>query len=339
LRFSGHLFLALAALLAAIPASPPATAQTTLVFALPTAADHPRNRAVARWAARVAKASGGALRIAVRSDATDYTGIRMLSAVAEGAVDMAAPGWWHVARFAPDFRLPALPMFYGRERALFYSVFDGAAGRELDARLEKALGVVVLGRRLDLGFGQIYLSARAVKTYEDLKGLNIRVPGGGADLARYLVFGATPRRVAPADLKDAFRRKLFGGLLTTHLFVRDAALWEVGVRFAFLDNQVFYQYTPIVNRVRWAALPQQSRDLLAQSWEALVDDSRRIVAERQAAARAEAARQGVAYVEATPDQRAAMRTRLMAEQPAIVKALEMDADFIARVQALLPTAK
>jgi TRAP-type C4-dicarboxylate transport system substrate-binding protein len=313
----------------------PAHAQTVIRFALPTPEAHPRNKTLSHWASAVAALSKGQMVIALRHGVTDYSGSRLSAAVAEGAYDMAAPGWWHVSRFAPDFGLSALPMFYGRGKESIVKVFDSDIGEALDDRLEKNLRVRVLGRRLNLGFGGIYMAEKAIKTYEDLQGLNIRVPGGGADLARYLAFGATPRKIAVRDLADALRRKLVGGLLTTHNFVADGTLWDVGVRHAFLDNQVFYQYTPIINRTRWEALYDNERAWLSQSWEANVDDMRRIVEDRQAQSRAIAAQQGVTYVAVPEEQLQTMRATLLEEQPAIAAALEIDPQLIARAQALL----
>jgi len=312
-----------------------ATAQTSIEFALPTAADHPRNRVLARWAESVATMSGGRLTIELLHGETRYEGSRILNAVAEGSIDMAAPGWWLISRFAPDFRVSALPMFYGRDAADMAAIFDGPLGQALDESLEKALRVKVLGRRIDLGFGQIYLTAKPVEAYADLDGLNIRVPGGSADLARYLVFGATPRRIALSKIEDALRGKLVGGLLTTHAFVRDAALWKAGVKYAFVDNQVFYQYTPIFNLARWEALTPEERDLLSRSWADNVADMRGAAAGIQAAGREAAARNGIAFFEPSRKDVSAMRRELLKEQPALVTALGMSKAFVARARDAL----
>ncbi len=324
--------VAVAVLLACVQ---PAAAQTVIRFALPTVADHPRNQALARWAGSVAEMTDNRLTIEFLHGETRYEGSRILNAVAEGAVDMAAPGWWLTSRFEPNFRISALPLFYGRDAADAVAVFDGPLGQALDQSLEKVLRVKVLGRRIDLGFGQIYTTAKKVKDYAGLKGLNIRVPGGSADLARYLAFGATPRRIAISKLKEALRRKLVGGLLTTHAFVSGAELWRMGVIYAFLDNQVFYQYTPIINRTRWEGLTPQDRILLSQSWEEIVDEMRRDAARRQAAGRETAATNGVIFHEPDRNSLAAMRLEQLKEQPALIKALKMNPDFVARVQATL----
>lgn len=328
------LYAALLLLLTAFPAA----AGTVFQFALPTPESHPRNQALRLWADAVARASGGQLVIVLRHSVKGYTGDRISAAVAEGVYDMAAPGWWNIARYAPDFALPSLPMFYGRDRDVLTPLFDGALYDLLTDRLEQALRVHVIGRPLELGFGQIYTSVRAINGYDDLKGLNIRVPGGGADLARYLVFEATPRRVAIRDLADALRQKLVGGLLATHSFVADAALWKEGVRHAFIDNQVLYQYSPIVNRIGWDALSDDNRRVLMESWAATLTGMRKAMADRQKKARALAAQNGVAYVEASADARGSMRATLMKEQPAIAAALDIDPKLVARAKALLERA-
>lgn len=313
----------------------PAAAETVLQFALPTPETHPRNQALGLWSDAVARISDGQLVVALRHATTGYTGDRIAAAVAEGVYDMAAPGWWNIARYAPDFALPSLPMFYGRSRDVLHVLFDGELHDAMMDRLEQSLRVRVIGRPLALGFGHIYTAERSVKEYADLKGLNIRVPGGSADLARYLVFEATPRRVAIRDLADALRRNLVGGLLATHSFVANEVLWEAGVRHAFLDNQMLYLYSPIVNRTRWEALSDEERRFLTESWDATLAEMRMAMADRQTRARGRTAQNGVVYVEAPADARSAMRATLMKEQPAIAAALEIDPQIVARVKALL----
>ena len=111
----------------------------------------------------------------------------------------------------------------------------------------------------------------------------------------------------------------------------------MGVKYAFLDNQVFYQYTPIFNLARWEALPAEDRDLLSRSWEQGVDGMRRAAARIQAEGQEAAARNGVEFFAPDGDAVAAMRLELLKEQPALVKALGMDAGFVATVRAALAT--
>ena len=140
------------------------------------------------------------------------------------------------------------------------------------------------------------------------------------------------------DRADALRRNLIGGLLTTHNFVADAALWDAGIRHAFLDRQVFYHYTPIVNRSRWEALFDDERLWLIEAWEVTIDGMRRNAAERQARARASGEASGIEFVEPSREELRTMRKTLMEEQPALVKALEVDPALVQQAEAALDAA-
>ena len=313
-----------------------AAAQTVIEVALPTAPDHLRNRVLESWVRNVALQSSNRITIQLRHGATRYEGSGIVNVVAEGAFDMAVPGWWHISRIVPEFRVSALPMFYGQSRETVVGIFDGALGQELDGLLEQTINVKVLGRRIELGAGHLYVSTRKVVTQQDIDGLNIRVPGGSSDLARYLAFGAIPRRVALTELKGALRNGLVDGLLTTHSYVLEAALLDAGVKFAFLDRELFYQYTPIINRARWESFSADERALLAETWERAVDGMRRAAIDAQAGVMAALVQQGIEYVEPSPESLKAARDKLMLEQPALVTSLGMRQGFVDRVSSALP---
>ena len=325
------LLLAAVVLLLAVSSS---AAQTVLRLALPTLETHPRNQALTVWAGAIKTQSKGQLAIVFHHGVTDYPGARIPAAVADGVYEIGVPGWWHLSRYAPDYAISSLPMFYGREIQTLRPLFDGSLGTALRDKLEQALRVRLLGKPLDLGFGQVYTTSQPVKTYADLKGLNIRVPGSGADLARYLLFEATPRRIGVHDLADALQRQLVGGLLATHNFVVDAALWKVGVRHGFIDNQVFY-YTPIINRARWETLLDDERVWLVESWAGALTEMRQLVASRQAQSRAVAVRSVIKFVELPFEERRRIRGKLLDEQNVVAKALKIDSGIVELAQSLL----
>ena len=326
------LLLAAVVLLLAVSSS---AAQTVLRLALPTLETHPRNQALTVWAGAIKTQSKGQLAIVFHHGVTDYPGARIPEAVADGVYEIGVPGWWHLSRYAPDYAIPSLPMFYGREIQTLRPLFDGSLGAALQDKLEQALHVQLLGKPLDLGFGQVYTTSQPVKTYANLKGLNIRVPGSGADLARYLLFEATPRRIGVHDLADALQRQLVGGLLATHNFVADAALWKVRVRHGFIDNQVFYHYTPIINRARWETLLDDEREWLVESWAGALTEMRQLVASHQAQSRAMAARSGIKFVEVPLEERRKIRGKLLGEQNTVAKALKIDPGIVELARSLL----
>jgi len=125
------------------------------------------------------------------------------------------------------------------------------------------------------------------------------------------------------------------GLMTTHESSRSAKLWDSGVSFAYNDQQAFLQYVPMVSRAQWDKLTPEVRDIITATWAETVGPARKFAEKRQAEAQAEGAKNGVKTIEASPADLAAMRTKLLGQQDAIVKQLSMDPEFVSRVAAAL----
>lgn len=292
--------------------------------------NHVRNIAIERWAREVESKSGGTVAIQVHHSAARFKDIDLPAALKRGDMDIGAPGWWQLDADAPDFAIPGLPAFYGATRQQVYAVVDGPVGKALNAHIEKALDVTVFGRWFDLGHVSTFLTAKPAATHADLKGLRIRIPGGGANANLYRTMGAEPVQVAWPDVPKALRAGGLDGVQTTYESARSAKLWEAGIRHGFDDRQTFFQYVPMASSKSWHKMPEEVRKLLADCWEETIDANRETAAERQAAARAEAAAQGVTLVEARAADIAAMRAVLLRTQAELVAALKVDPRLVAQ---------
>jgi TRAP-type C4-dicarboxylate transport system substrate-binding protein len=317
-----------------------ATAQAAdykIEISLETGPNHVRNISVVKLAKTLEGASGGKLEVKVFHGASKYKGTNVPTALAQGALDMGMPGTWHLGKFIPSFNMPGLPAFYGRPRAEQYKVWDGAVGKELNARLEKKLKVKVIGRWFDLGVGQMFFINKDVKSHADLKGLKMRAPGGAANLARYDGFGAKAIKIAWPDVPQALQRGTVDGVLTTFESVRSAKLWDSGLKHAFEDDQSFFQYVPVMSMRAWKKLSPDLQKLIVDTWESNVDSVRKLAHERQNSARKDAAKNGIHQVVATPEARAGMRKKLLAGQAALVKKLRIDQKLVKKAEAILTT--
>ncbi|MGE4220529.1 MAG: TRAP transporter substrate-binding protein DctP [Alphaproteobacteria bacterium] len=304
-------------------------------ISLDSVPDHVRNIAIERWAREVEAKSGGKVAIQVYHSAARFKDIDLPDALKRGAVDVGAPGWWQLDAAAPDFAIPGLPAFYGATRQQVYAVVDGPVGKALNARIEKALDVTVFGRWFDLGHVSTFLTAKPVATHADLKGLRIRIPGGGANVNLYRTMGAEPVQVAWPDVPKTLRAGGLDGVQTTYESARSAKLWDAGIRHGFDDRQTFFQYVPMVAGKSWRKMPEDVRKLLAECWEETIDANRDAAAARQAVARAEAVTQGVTLVEAKPADIAAMRKRLLQTQAALIAELKIDPALVAQAERTL----
>jgi len=326
---------AAAAAVALAFAGPSQAADYKIDISLETGPNHVRNISVMQFAEEMQKKSGGRLEVKVFHGASKYKGTNVPTALGQGALDMGLPGTWQLGKFVPEFNAPGLPMFYGVGRKGQYKVWDGPIGKELNSRLEKKLKVKVLGRWMDLGFGQMFFVNKKVTSHADLKGLKMRAPGGAANLLRYEAFDAKAIKVAWPDVPQALQRGTVDGVLTTHESVRSAKLWDSGIKYAYDDNQSFFQYVPVMSLRAWDKLPKDLQDLIVNTWESKVDDMRKTAEMRQNSAREEGAKNGIARIDASDADLAAMRKHLMAGQDELAKKLNMDADFVSRTKAAM----
>ncbi len=310
-------------------------AQYEIEISLETAPTHIRNTTVVNLAKQIEAATDNRLAIKVFHGSAKYKGKDEPTALAQNALDMSVTGNWYLSSVVPDFSITGLPMFYGKTRAEQYMVWDGEVGRELNRQLEEKLGVKVLGRWLDLGFGSMFFIDKRVTTHDDLAGLKMRAPGGAVNLARFKAFGAAAVSIPFADLAQALQRGTVDGMLSTHESVRASKFWDSGIQYAYDDYQAFYQYVPMISAKAWNKLPADIQRIITDAWEANVDAARELAAERQRSAVVESAANGIERVVGTPEDLATMRGKLMRDQDALAEKLRVDPALVAKAMRVL----
>ena len=192
-----------------------------------------RNIAVLQIAAELEKRAAGQLKVKVYHGAAKHKDTDVPKALNQGAIDMGIPVTFHLGKFVSDFDAVDLPLFYGRTREEIYKVTDGEVGKALAAKLEKKLGVKVVGKWMDLGHQQTYTINKPLNSWKDLHNLKIRTPGGAGNIQRFHMLGANPIKIAWPDVPAALQRGTMDGLMTTSESVRSAKLWDSGLRHAY----------------------------------------------------------------------------------------------------------
>ncbi|MCB9947678.1 MAG: TRAP transporter substrate-binding protein DctP [Rhodospirillaceae bacterium] len=300
---------------------------------------HVQTQTLLRFAEAVEERLGSTLAVSVHHSAELFRGRDVAAAIMRDQVEMAVPGTWQLDRYAADIGVFLLPMFYGRPRAEIDLVRDGAIGERINAQIEAALGVHVLGRWIDLGYAHLYTVDRGIARHEDIAQFHLRIPGGQANARRIEAFGAEVVTIPWPDLPNALLSGQIDGLLTSHATIASARLWEAGVAFAFEDREYFPQYIPIVSDRFWRRQAPDVQAQLGEIWESLVDDARAEAALAQADARARLMAEGVTMV--TPDEEDLLgwRTRLMGIQPQLVSDLGIDPDLVVRAGEILAAGR
>jgi len=314
-------------------------AEYKIDVSLDTPPSHIRNLSFVAFAEDIADRSGGRIEMNVFHSASQFKGGNVAKALAQGALEMGAPAFHHLSKFVPDSGVVLLPVFYGASLKQIYAFSDGPMGQELYDRVEKKMGVKVLGRPLDLGYGTVFSASKRIEKTTDMQGMKMRVPGGAATLERYRVLGSSPVKIGLADLPQALQRGTVDGIWSTQETVRSSKLWDAGIKYAFDDKQSYVQYIPMINGKVWKSLPADLQKMMVDSWEETVEKVRVLAKETQEKAQQINAENGIETVEPGAEDLQQMREKLLASQPALVKELKMDADYVAAVQAAVEAAK
>lgn len=312
--------------------------QYKIDVSLETGPNHIRNISIKKWADTLNEKSGGRLKINVFEGASKFKGSAVPTALAQGTLDMGVPGTWHLTKFIPDFGVIFLPMFFGHDRHISYKVMDGAIGEELIKKVEDKLDVKILGRFIDIGGAITFMKTQPVAGPQDYKGQRIRIAGSAAHARRYEALGANAVKISWPDVPQALQTGMVDGVMTAFESVRSAKLWDSGIKFAYVDQHAFHQYVPMINRTLWEKLPADLQSLAISTWDEAVDPQREFTAKRDAAARAEAIKNGVSVTDASPADISKLRGLLMPIQKDVIKELRIDAGFADRVQKAILNA-
>ena len=319
----------------ALAAAPAVHAQSTVTFraSLDTSTTHNRTVSIGDYLKKVEEASGGTIKTQLFHSGQLYKDVNVAKALREGSIEMAAPGVWVLSGFVPDTDLVQLPVFYGQPLERQLKIFDGAVGQQINAQIERKLGVKVLGPWLELGFGNYYSTRKPLNDFADLAGMKIRTSGGAGQFARAKFFGAIPNLTPWPDVPLALAQGTFDALSTTNESVESAKLFDSGLKYAFEDHQFLGFYIPMVSGVFWAKLNPAQQKLLVDVWSQNIATYRKNMEAAQEEARKTLIEHGVKFVVPAPAALAAVRQKMLANQDAIARELKLTPELVKQATA------
>lgn len=336
LIFGGLMALAAAALIGA-PA--PALAQEKMRITLDTNPTHVRNKGVEVFAEELKKRVGNKIVVEIYPSGQLFRDRDVPKALRQGAVEMAVPGTWQLDGVEPDAGLQTLPMFYGVDGAVVHQVMDGKLGDFMNKRLEERMKVKVIGKWLDLGGQQFFGIDKPINSYDDLKGMKIRHPGGTANAGRLAALGAIPMLVPFPDVPMAMSQGVISGVATTYESAWTSKLHESGLKYAFEDNQFFGQYIPMVSQQFWSKQPKDIQDAIVAAWDVAAKGQRELAAKSQIESRDNLVKAGMKIVKASPADIVAKRKMLMGVQDEMARQMKIDPEVIKAAKDGLIAAK
>jgi TRAP-type C4-dicarboxylate transport system substrate-binding protein len=298
---------------------------------LDTAPSHVRNVSVADFLKNVEAESKGAITTELFQSGQLFSDLHVSKALLQGQVEMAVPGAWVLTGLVPDADMFQLPIFYGQDIELTHKVVDGKAGTKVADMIGQKLRSQVLGGWLDLGYQNWYFTTKDVKSVADLKGMKLRSPGGAGNSWRIRFLGGIPNTTAWPQVPLALSQGNFDGLISTDMSVETAKLWDAGVKHSLADHQFVGEYIPIISGTFWGKLSADQKKMMTGLWAAHIADYRKNMMAAQIAGRKTMEQNGVAFADATPEQRAATRQAMLKEQDAMAKEIKVSPEIVSLV--------
>jgi TRAP-type C4-dicarboxylate transport system substrate-binding protein len=304
-----------------------------LRLSLDTAPSHLRNVSMKDYLGKVEAASNGKIKTEIFESGQLYPDLEVGKALIQGQVEMAAPGSWTITGIVSDADCFQLPVLYGQPIDLIHRVIDGKPGQYLNAQIQQKLRSHVLGPYLDLGFQNWYSANKPIAGLADLKGMKIRNSGGAGQAWRARFLGAIPNTTAWPNVPLALSQGTFDGLVSSNESLVSAKLWDSGVKFALEDHQFIAEYIPLLSQVFWDKLSPDQQKMMTDVWAQNVPTYRANMAAAQTKARATLEAHGIKFSDPTPEQSAAERKRMVAEQYQMAKEIKVSPEMVKLIMA------
>jgi C4-dicarboxylate-binding protein DctP len=228
---------------------------------------HPKGIAASMLADRVNEEMNGKACMEVYPNSSLYDDDKVLEAMLNGDVQLAAPSLSKFETFTKKYRIFDLPFLFENVDAVdrFQNSEDGQ--KLLEAMKRKGL--------LGLAFwhnGMKQLSAkRPLLVPEDAKGLKFRVQASDVLVAQFQALGASPQKMAFSEVYGALQTGVVDGQENTWSNIYGQKFFEVQDGTTETDHGVL-DYLIVTSAEWWDGLSEDVRSQLAQIIKEVTED-------------------------------------------------------------------
>jgi TRAP-type C4-dicarboxylate transport system substrate-binding protein len=104
-----------------------------------------------------------------------------------------------------------------------------------------------------------FMTSMPIKTLADLKGVELRVSGTGADVVKYL--GGMPVAMPQSETPDAIQKGVVKGMVSSMEILKDFNFASY-CPFATVENMNVVSFAVVMNKAKWDALPDDVKKVL-----------------------------------------------------------------------------
>lgn len=217
-----------------------------------------------------------------------------VSDAAMGLLDMSILAINNVTPFSPSVGVLTLPyVILSLEDA--ETLTQGAIGAELAANTIRDAGVRIVGWTYT-GFRRLTNSERPVKTVEELKGLEIRVPKNEIMIATYNAWGINPTPMAWSETFAALQQGVVDGQDNPYLTINAMKFYEVQKYITNL-RYIFSIEPLVVSEAVFQDLPEADQTAILEAGKEATKASAQFLRDQEAAIEKELVSKGMEIVD------------------------------------------
>jgi len=219
---------------------------------------HPKGIAASLLSERVNKEMNGKACMEVFPNSTLYNDKKVLEAMLQGDVQLAAPSLSKFEKFTKKFRLFDLPFVFKDVDAVDKFQNSDAGQKLKDSMKRKGLQGLAFWHN-----GMKHMSAnRPLIKPEDAKGLKFRVQASDVLVAQFAQLGANPQKMSFKEVYGGLQTKVIDGQENTWSNIYGKKFFEVqdGVTET---NHGILDYLVVTSTEWWDGLPDDVRSQLA----------------------------------------------------------------------------
>ena len=223
--------------------------------------------------------------------------------VRSGTIFATWIGIAYLSRTVPDLEAVSLPfVFANREEA--FKVIDSKVGALLNEKLG-AKGYTALGY-MELGSRNVTNNVRPLKTFDDFKGLKIRLQPNETHLSTFRAIGANPVSMGIKEVYSALQQGVLDGQENPFSIIATRRFDEVQKYLS--DSGHFFDFIIIVaNKKKFDGLPAAHQEAIRKAMAKTVAWQRNKAAEEDTASRDELVKRGMRFDAISPEVRAQLQ--------------------------------
>ena len=240
-----------------------------LIFSSVSVSGDSHTEAMYVFADKVKEFSNGMIKVKVYDNGTLFTSENEFDALISGETDMAYISFPQIATQIPSFSMFGSGYFFSSYDHMTSVLNGDIAIKNIWPKIREVLKVEPLGS-LYLGSRVINTRNRQINSYDDMKGLLLRMPNSEAWLFLGKALGANPTPLSFTELYTALQTGAVDGQDNPLPTIESAKFYEV-TKYIAITNHVIDSIMPCINKAKWDSLTADQQKAIRKAMTYAID--------------------------------------------------------------------